>query len=169
MIPAVERNCKPNQTGNKLREFTGDVGIFSPDGKYIVTVQGSTGIVWNVHTGEEIRRFEGPADGIGAIKYSPDGKTIAAGNFDASVRVWDVQTGRELRRFPPIAAATNNLAFSPDGRYLVFLGNDGIARFMDADYHTTMKYLCSILLRDFTDEERVQYGITDTTPTCPKP
>jgi len=35
------------------------------------------------------------------------------------------------------------------------------------DYHTTMEYLCSRLLRDFTEEERAQYGITDDAPTCP--
>jgi hypothetical protein len=47
-------------------------------------------------------------------------------------------------------------------------GIDGIARFFDVDYHKTMAYLCSILLRDFTDDERKQFGITDTTPTCPR-
>ena len=35
------------------------------------------------------------------------------------------------------------------------------------NYHITMDYLCSRRLRDFTDEERAQYGITDDTPTCP--
>jgi hypothetical protein len=59
------------------------------------------------------------------------------------------------------------LTFSPDSKYIVTVGNDGIARFFDVDYRTTMKYLCSILLRDFTDNERAQYGITDNTPTCP--
>jgi hypothetical protein len=30
-----------------------------------------------------------------------------------------------------------------------------------------MQYLCSILLRDFTDAERVQFNIRDHEPTCP--
>jgi WD40 repeat protein/class 3 adenylate cyclase len=156
------------QTGTKLREFVGGGVGFSPDGKYAVTVKGSTGFVLDVQTGQEIRRFDGPADGIGFVVYSPDGKFVAATNWDGFVRLWDAQTGQELRRYLPPAPA-NIVAFSPDSQYLVSLSTDGIARFFDVDYRTTMAYLCSRLLRDFTDEERAQYGITDTTPTCPIP
>ena len=154
------------QTRTKLREFTGGVATFSPDGKFIVTVRGPSAFIWDVQSGEEIRRLDGPADGLGFVVYSPDGKTIASPTFDGSVRLWDVQTGQELRRYPH-ASSVYNLAFSPDGQYLVSVGADGIARFFDVDYHTTIKYLCSILLRDFTDDERAQYNITDDEPTCP--
>jgi len=156
------------QTGTKLREFVGNATVFSPDGNYAVTVKGSTGFVLDVQTGQELRRFNGSADGLGFVVYSPDGKFIAAANFDGSVRLWDAQTGQELRRYLPPAPA-NIVAFSPDSKYLVSLSTDGIARFFDVDYHTTTQYLCSQLLRDFTDEERAQYSITNTTPTCPKP
>jgi len=154
------------QTGTKLREFVGNAAVFSPDGIYAVTVQGSIGFVLDVQTGQEIRRFDGPADGLGFVVYSPDGKFVAANGFDGTVYLWDVQTGQELRRYPHSAPA-NNVAFSPDSQYLVSLSTDGIARFFDVDYHTTMQYLCSILLRDFTDDEREQYSITDDAPTCP--
>ena len=60
------------------------------------------------------------------------------------------------------------MRFSPDGKYLLIGDSAGVARLWDVDYHTTMQYLCSRLLRDFTGDERKQYGITDTTPTCPK-
>jgi WD40 repeat protein len=152
------------QTGTKLREFTGNVAKFSPDGKFVVTVLGSTGFLWDVQTGKELRHFDGPADGMGPLVYAPDGKTIASASWDGSVRLWDVQTGQELRRYPQPA---EYIVFSPDGKYLVIASADGIARFFDVDYRTTMKYLCSILLRDFTDDERTQYNITDNKPTCP--
>ena len=48
------------------------------------------------------------------------------------------------------------------------VSDDGTARLWDVDYHDTIRYLCSRLLRDFTDDERAQYGITDKEPTCPK-
>jgi hypothetical protein len=46
--------------------------------------------------------------------------------------------------------------------------DDGSVQFWDVDYRETVRYLCSLLLRDFTDEERLQYNIIDNTPTCPK-
>jgi WD40 repeat protein/class 3 adenylate cyclase len=152
------------QTGTKLHEFTSSVAILSPDGKYLTSVKGSTGFVWDVRTGRELRHFDGPADGMGPLVYTPDGKTVASATWDGSVRLWDVQTGQELRRYPQPA---NYIVFSPDGKYLVTGSSDGLARFFDVDYRTTMKYLCSILLRDFTDDERAQYNITDNKPTCP--
>ena len=157
------------QSGKKIHEFTGTLGRLSPDGKFAVTVQGSTGFIWDVQTGEVVQRFEGPAEGISDVFYAPDGKIVAAHNNDSTVRVWGVRTGQELRRYPPIGAMAQYLTFSPDSQYIVTVGNDGIARFFDVDYRTTMKYLCSILLRDFTDDERAQYSISDSVPTCPVP
>jgi WD40 repeat protein len=157
------------QTGTKLHEFTGNLPGFSPDGKSIVTVQGSTGFVWDVQTGEEIRRFDGPADGLGVVVYSPDGKTIASATFDGTVHLWDVLTGQESRRLSIPGVTANFVTFSPDSQFVISVGTDGLARFFDVDHRTTMKYLCSILLRDFIDEERAQYAITDPAPTCPKP
>jgi WD40 repeat protein len=63
-------------------------------------------------------------------------------------------------------AVVENVAFSPNGKYIL-TGDDGTAMLWDVDYHTTMDYLCSVLQRDFTEEERALYGITDDSPTCP--
>jgi hypothetical protein len=46
---------------------------------------------------------------------------------------------------------------------------DEKARISDVDYHDTIRYLCSGLLRDFSDAERAQYGIPNDGSTCPKP
>jgi WD40 repeat protein len=81
--------------------------------------------------------------------------------------LWDVQTGQELRRFAGHTAGVEDAVFSPDGKYILTGSDDKTARLWDVDYHTTMQYLCSRLLRDLTPDERAQYGITDTTPTCP--
>jgi WD40 repeat protein len=162
------------QTGKKLKEFTGNLAIFSPNGKNVATIggpsgwAGSTVFIWDIQTGKEINHFEGPTDGIFGLTYTPDGKTIAAVGSANSVYLWNSQTGQELRRYPQ-AAPVDWITFSPDSQFVVSVSTDGLARFFDVDYRTTMKYLCSILLRDFTDDERAQYGISDPAPTCPKP
>jgi WD40 repeat protein len=89
------------------------------------------------------------------------------GIFDFTTRLWDAETGQELRRFIGHTAGVENVVFSPDGKYLLSGSDDGTAMLWDVDYHTTIEYLCSVLLRDFTDDERTQYGITDNSPTCP--
>jgi hypothetical protein len=46
-------------------------------------------------------------------------------------------------------------------------GADGIVRLWHADLNDAIADLCSRVQRDFTPEERVQYGIPDDGPTCP--
>jgi WD40 repeat protein len=128
-----------------------------------------TARLWDVQTGKEIRRFIGHVDLLWSVAYSPNGKYIATASADGTARLWDAQTGEEMRRYVGHTAAVENVAFSPDGKYLVTVSDDATARLWNTDYHTTMQYLCSRLLRDFTNEERVQYNITNSAPTCPKP
>jgi WD40 repeat protein len=59
------------------------------------------------------------------------------------------------------ASAREWAAFSPDGKTFVTSNDDGTARMWDMDYHDTIDYPCSNLLRDFTAEERAQYQIMD--------
>ena len=163
------------QTGEEIQQFVGHTdaivgGSISPDGKYIVTASTDrTARLWDVQTGKEIRRFIGHVDLLWGVAYSPNGKYIATASADGTARLWDAQTGEEMRRYVGHTAAVENVAFSPDGKYLVTVSDDATARVWDIDYHATMQYLCSRLLRDFTNEERVQYNITNSAPTCPKP
>jgi WD40 repeat protein len=78
-----------------------------------------------------------------------------------------VATGQELREFVGHNGPVKAVAFSPDGKYVLTGSDDGTARLWDTDYHDTIRYACSLLRRDFTKEERAQYGIADNSPTCP--
>ena len=82
---------------------------------------------------------------------------------------WDITTGEELRRFVGHVGWVSGGAFSPDNKYVLTGANDGIARMWFVDLYHEIQYLCSRLTRDFTNQERKQYDIKDTTPTCPKP
>ena len=162
-------------TGKQIWQFSNHTGwvtgaAISPDGAFIATSSfDKTARLLDAQTGQEVRQFIGHTDGLWAVAYSPDGKTIATASPDGTARLWDVQTGQELRRFVGHTAGVENVIFSPDGKFIATASDDGTARLWDVDYHTTMQYLCSRLLRDFTDDERAQYGIADKEPTCPKP
>jgi WD40 repeat protein len=102
------------------------------------------------------------------VAFSPDGRYALAGLDNNIAYLWDVKTGQELRQFIGHSGPVNAVAFSPDGNYILTGSEDGTARLWDTDYHDTIRYACSLLWRDFTNEERTKYGIADNAPTCPK-
>ena len=56
---------------------------------------------------------------MNSVAFSPDGKILAAGSADDTIRLWDVATRRPLG--PPLTGHTdtvNRVAFSPDGTIL---------------------------------------------------
>jgi serine/threonine protein kinase len=58
----------------------------------------------------------GPVNGVA---YSPDGKRIASGSGDATVRVFDAATGRVLLTLKGHTAGVSSVAFSRDGKRIV--------------------------------------------------
>jgi WD40 repeat protein len=56
--------------------------------------------------------------GVTAVAFSPDGKTVASGGGDTSIRLWNVVTGKLQSTFEGQNAKVWSLAFSPDGKTL---------------------------------------------------
>jgi WD40 repeat protein len=57
--------------------------------------------------------------------FSPDGNTLATGNYDRTVRLWSLVTGRHLQTLKGHSSVVNSLAWSPDGKHLITGGADG--------------------------------------------
>jgi WD40 repeat protein len=53
------------------------------------------------------------------VAFSRDGKRIATGGEDNTVRLWDAGTGKLLETLRGHASPVSGVAFSPDGRWLV--------------------------------------------------
>ena len=88
---------------------------------------------------------------------------------DSSFYLWDRATGQVLRHITPATGGFYPRAISPDGKALVAASSSGALALWAADYHDTIRYLCSRLPRDFSPAERTDYGIMDASPTCPQP
>ncbi|MBS1964787.1 MAG: protein kinase [Chloroflexi bacterium SZAS-1] len=159
-------------TGQELRRFNipndGAAAVaFSPDGKYVLTGSwDGVARLWDAQSGDLVRQFVGHTDIIWWVAFSPDGKYLLTGSQDKTARLWDVVTGQELRRFIGHTGTVNTVVFSPDGKRVLTGSVDGTARLWDADYHDTIAYICSRLLRDFSADERAQYSISSNGSTC---
>ena len=60
----------------------------------------------------------GHSSSVFSVAFSPDGKTLASGSLDFTVKLWDVSTGKELRTLEGHALEVYSVAFSPNGKIL---------------------------------------------------
>ena len=66
------------------------------------------------------------------LRYSPDGKALASGAADRTVKIWDAGTGAERLALEKQSDWPQALAWSPDGRTLAVGRYDGTVSLYDA-------------------------------------
>ncbi len=72
--------------------------------------------------------LEGRRVRVRSVCFSPDGKKLASGSADETVRLWDVETGACVRKLEGHGDVVSSVCFSPDGRRLASGSDDSTVR-----------------------------------------
>jgi WD40 repeat protein len=62
--------------------------------------------------------LKGHTNSVHSVAFSPDGKTLASGSLDETIKLWDVADGKEKATLQGHSQCVNSVAFSPDGKIL---------------------------------------------------
>ena len=75
--------------------------------------------------------LKGHTDVVKSVAFSPDGKYIASGSDDNTIKLWDVATGECVKTFEVHTNYVYSVAFSPDGKYIASGSSDDTIKLWD--------------------------------------
>merc|ERR1711998_739527 len=85
----------------------------------------------DVMSGECVHVLNGHSDTVESVCYSPDGKTLASGSRDNTVRIWDVMSGECVHVLNGHSSYVYSVCYSPDGKTLASVSQDETVRIWD--------------------------------------
>ncbi|MFO7661096.1 MAG: protein kinase, partial [Chloroflexota bacterium] len=162
--------------GGHLLDTDFDTIIFemsiSPNGRQVLSAGDDESLVlWDLATGQSLRRLTGHADNVSFVRHTPDGGRALSGARNDGLILWNVATGAPIRRFPVRKSRgggfTPTVAIHPNGMTALTDDVDGTILQWQLSEPTTLEFFDWLAthraIREFTCFERETYLIE---PLC---
>jgi WD40 repeat protein len=120
-------------TGQETVTFPGPKGgvnalAFHRDGRRLAVAGSELVEVWDVEARTKVRELRGHAKYVYSVAFSPDGRWLATGGWDRTIKLRDAATGEERLTIFGHQGFVLALAFSPDSRCLASTSEDRSVR-----------------------------------------
>jgi WD40 repeat protein len=139
--------ARGQQDGAVLHGHTGNAiaVAFAPDGRWLASLSHTSALdfqgwrpsgdntvrVWEADPQATLPVLRGHTGSIYPVTFRPDGRWIASGGWDNTVRLWDAATGAPCAELHH-PGVVHGLAYGPDGKWLVTaIMTDNRLRFWD--------------------------------------
>ena len=136
---------------------------FSPDSRRILLIRENnvvrhyrTAKIWDIAGRWPLVSLEEGVDLMQLASFSGDGKLIASGHSDGTVRVWDTETGRVLGNLSDTGSSVSAVAFSRDSQRVVVGRRDGLLQIWDVRLDTRTREQLDNLVK-----QRVPFQLRD--------
>jgi len=118
-----------------------DAVAWGASGRLIAVAHRTNVSVVDAITLRERVRLRGHTATVTSVAFASDGRTIATGSRDGTVRVWDVASGHELHKLEGHTGEVLSVAIGPDAHLLASGGTDKVVRLWHlatGDGHSTL-------------------------------
>ena len=126
--------------------------------------------LWSTATWKPVTRMLVGVGNIHALAISPNGRTLATGSENRTVRLWDIQTQQAIGTpLPGPGPGVGTVApyFTPDGEALIASYDTGRAYRWDIRTDTLKRHACQVAGRHLTRAEWTEFlPGRDYAPAC---
>jgi WD40 repeat protein len=120
-------------TGQTTATYPGPKGgvnalAFDRNGRHLAVAGSDIVEIWEVVAQRKVHELRGHFQWVYCVAFSPDGKWLATGGWDRTIKLRDAATGEERLTIFAHEGFVLDLAFSPDSRYLASSSEDRSVR-----------------------------------------